>query len=361
MRLRSILSEAMRNIGTGTAHALLLFVLVALSGTLLGGYEAATVTAQEREALTRVQAYADVDTVVGGTVDGAACDALAQDDAAFGQSGALRAGDEVALASTPGKVLQTYEVTPGMLALVAAGTSSGAEQVDASGVWVPQDVANDFGLVPGASVMTDHGAMDVAGVYEWPNDGRDTRFAYTFLVPQSTTDGTYHECWAKQWPHAEANSQLLYATLVAGQGQTQAGIMAINKGFDSHYDAAASYVQRVTRWMPWLGLVLGVAIGVLAVRRRRLEYAGALHSGQSKGAQLCAIAIEAFVWAGLGALCACALIVSLTQRTAPVDAWAVCATALRTPLAVAAGSVATAVLTGLTIRQSQLFKLFKRR
>ncbi len=43
MRLRSILSEAMRNVGAGNAHALALFVAVLLGGMLLGGYEAYTV------------------------------------------------------------------------------------------------------------------------------------------------------------------------------------------------------------------------------------------------------------------------------------------------------------------------------
>lgn len=43
MRLRSILSEAMRNVGAGNAHALALFVAVLLGGMLLGGYEDYTV------------------------------------------------------------------------------------------------------------------------------------------------------------------------------------------------------------------------------------------------------------------------------------------------------------------------------
>ena len=39
MGLRSIFSEAIRNIGSGTAHALALFLVVLLGGVLLGGYE----------------------------------------------------------------------------------------------------------------------------------------------------------------------------------------------------------------------------------------------------------------------------------------------------------------------------------
>ena len=77
MRLRSVLSEALRNIGAGVSHALLMFAAVLFASTLLGGYEAANVVGLETEVLQRINAYADVGAIVGGTVDGAACDRLA--------------------------------------------------------------------------------------------------------------------------------------------------------------------------------------------------------------------------------------------------------------------------------------------
>ena len=48
MRLRSVLSEALRNIGAGVSHALLMFAAVLFASTLLGGYEAANVVGLER-------------------------------------------------------------------------------------------------------------------------------------------------------------------------------------------------------------------------------------------------------------------------------------------------------------------------
>lgn len=50
MRLRSVLSEALRNIGAGVSHALLMFAAVLFASTLLGGYEAANVVGLETEA-----------------------------------------------------------------------------------------------------------------------------------------------------------------------------------------------------------------------------------------------------------------------------------------------------------------------
>ena len=279
MGLRSIFSEAIRNIGSGTAHALALFLVVLLGGVLLGGYEAYTVVAMECESLTRVRAVADVDSVIGGTVDGSACDRLTRTtDGAITQAGAMRAGGEITALSTPNNALQSYEVTPGMLSLVASnGTTT--DSIDMSGIWVPTEVARDFGWTIGSTLSTSHGEAMVAGIYSWPNDGRDTRFAYTFLVPRAASQGTYNECWVRQWPRSGAASNLLYSTLGVGEGSGQAGVTSLDKGFDSHYDPYATYMGRVTHWIPYLSILIGVVIGVLAVRVRRLEYAAALHSG----------------------------------------------------------------------------------
>ncbi len=141
MRLRSILSEAMRNVGAGNAHALALFVAMLLGGMLLGGSEAYTVGAMEHEAMARVQAMADVDTVVGGTVDGGACDRLAQSSGGpIAQSGAVRTGDEITPLSTPNNALQSFVVTQGMLSLIASNGAV-ASPIDTSGIWVSTDKA----------------------------------------------------------------------------------------------------------------------------------------------------------------------------------------------------------------------------
>lgn len=66
MRLRSVLSEALRNIGAGVSHAMLMFAAVLFASTLLGGYEAVNVVELETEAVQRINAYADVNAIVGG-------------------------------------------------------------------------------------------------------------------------------------------------------------------------------------------------------------------------------------------------------------------------------------------------------
>ena len=148
-----------------------MFAAVLFASTLLGGYEAANVVGLETEAVQRINAYADVGAIVGGTVDGAACDRLA--DAGGGVmgtlAGAMRAGQQIVPLATPGKDISSYEVTPGMIRMIARNTKT-----DVSGVWVSTDVSKDFGLTKGSVMQTEQGTMSVAGVFDWPNDGRDT-------------------------------------------------------------------------------------------------------------------------------------------------------------------------------------------
>lgn len=332
MRLGSVLSEALRNIGSGVSRAFAMFLAVLLSGTLLGGYEAMTVIDLESQAVQRINAYVDVNAIVGGTVDGTACDRLS--DAGDGMTGTLAgamcAGEQVVPLATPGKDISSYDVTPGMIRLIA-----GNAKADVSGVWVPRDVAKDFGLAVGSALRTREGTTRVAGVFDWPNDGRDTRFAYAFIVPVSASASTFNECWVKRWPADGQMENLLYATLVAGSGSSNAGVTQVNKGFDAHYDARASYLNRSTRWMPWVGLAIGVLVGVFGV--------------------------ETGVWAGLATFASCALLLAYAVRMSRSDWVAVLAAAVRTPLAVFAGVMVASLLVGLLIRESQLFRFFKKR
>ena len=373
MRLTELIGEALRNIGAGTSKAFAFLLSVALAGTLLGGYEAYTVIGQEREAVARVSANADVSTILGGSpIDGAACDRLTLAANGPQAAGAMRIAPNVEPASTPGRSLSAYEVTPGMLGLVAMGDRSRTLKADPTGIWVSRDAANDFGLATGGSLETTDGTVRVAGVYDWPNDGRDTRFAYAVLVPASTDPSrTYQECWAKQWPaDQDALSALLYTTVVAagdssggsaGSGGAVNGVMQLNKSFDRRYDAAALYAGRSTRLAPVVGLAVGLLIGAVSVRRRRLEYAGALHSGQRKGDQLLGVAVETLVWAGLGVLAAVGALTVYCWRWSVSAPEAVLFAAVRTPVALFAGVMLAAVCSAAVIRESQLFRLFKAR
>ncbi|KAB7791488.1 hypothetical protein [Bifidobacterium leontopitheci] len=358
MRLASILSEALRNIASGTSHAFMMMLAVLIGGTLLGGYETVNIAGLENQAAARVSAYADARAVVGGKVDGSACDRLSYGMGDSAASGAMRQATAVIPASTPGRELTTYEVTAGMLRMVSSGTPS--SRMDVSGAWVSKDVSHDFGLVTGSRLQTTRGMLTIAGVFDWPNDGRDTRFAYAMLIPAPASSGTFDECWARSWPESEQIDSLLLSTVASSSDGQRAGVTGVNKGFDMHYDAQASYHARMTRWTPLVALGLGLLLGLVATRRRRLEYAGALHSGQGKGAQLLEIGVETLVWAGLGTLASCSLVVACCLRLTH-DPGTVTLASLRPPLMLFAGALLAALAAALPIRQSQLFRYFKNR
>lgn len=391
MRLAAIVSEALRNVARGTTRAVLWCLIMALAGALLGGYEAMTVIGQEHDAAARIAAGANVTSMVAtaNVIDGATCEALAGTDGGPDASGAMRPGASVVISATPRRDLATYEVTPGLLRIlvgsVGGGRTSGADGassavVDPTGVWMSSDAARDFGLSVGSRLETSAGTTRVAGVFDWPNDGRDTRFLYALVVPVSVDSAPFQECWARQWP---ANGQLesvLYATvdlsapgdaaeetstsgggMGGGMGGASYGTSQLNKSFDRRYDAAALYRARITRRLPVVAGCLGLLIGVAAVWRRRLEYAGALHSGQRKGAQLLGVGLETLIWSGCGTLIAVCLLGALAVRLSPSSPELVLLGAVRSPLMLFSGAWCGAVLAASAIRESQLFRLFKGR
>lgn len=381
MRLLSIVSESLRNIGAGTSRAFLWCLVTMLVGVLLGGVDAVTIIGEEREAAARIDANADVRVLVAPTavVDGATCDLITGAAGGPDATGALRPGPQITMRATPGRDVSSYEVTPGFLRLLAAGSAT----ADATGVWVSAELARNFGLSKGARLETTAGDATVAGVYDWPNDGRDTRLAYAMVVPVSASASPFVECWAKQWPVSGRIDELLNEAVIANGSsgasagssagasgvagasdasmRMPAGIAPLNRSFDSRYDANARYRSRLTRHAPFAALVAGMLIGIIGVHRRRLEYAGALHSGQRKADQMLGVAIETAIWGGLGTLSALAVLTAACVRMSPSDPDAVLFAAARVPIALLAGMMIGSLLMVATVRESRLFRYFKKR
>lgn len=402
MRLSSIVSEAVRNIASGASRTIVWFLALAVSGTLFGGFEALTIIGQENTAAARIESAADVTTIVSpvSAIDGAACDRLTEAQGGPSASGAMREGEQITPRSTPGRSIGSYEVTAGMIRLLALSSvisssassassttaaghgspsgdspssdSSSSNQVsssanqsaaDASGIWVSTALAHDFGWAKGSLLETDHGDIPVAGVFDWPNDGRDTRFVYALIVPASASAKPFAECWAKQWPQTDALDLLLNETAISGvaDANTLPGVTQLNKSHDRRYSAASLYETRMTRVLPIAALAVGVVIGIAAVRRRRLEYAGALHCGQRKGAQLLTALCEMLITSGAAIAVTLPLLAALCWRLSPSDPATVFLAAVRSPATILSGALVATALAVLAVRESRLFRLFKAR
>lgn len=434
MRFASIVSEAMRNISSGAAHAIIWFLALIAAGTLLGGFEALTIINQERDAVERINAAADVSAMVSpiAAIDGAACDRLIEARGGPSVSGAMREGQQITPRSTPGRSIGSYEVTAGMIRMLAlsasgggvaadsdiasgditsggvaddvvsddGGLSEGGSQsamnnitqsangvdesvdgsvsgstnsnrskssnipiADARGVWISSTLAHDFGWSQGSMLETTQGDIPIAGIFDWPNDGRDTRFVYSLIVPVSADAEPFSECWAKQWPQTDALDSLLNETAISGlaTAQTLPGVTQLNKSHDRRYNAAKLYETRITRALPIVALVIGCVLGMAAVGRRRLEYAGALHCGQRKGDQVLTAMVETLVWGGLAAICVGVLLAAGCWRLSPSDPSSVFMAAVRPLAAVLSGVLIAVPISLLCVRESSLFRLFKAR
>lgn len=370
MRFRSLCSEVWRNIAAGTSNAIIYMFAVLLCALLAGCYDLADVISQEREAAARISSLADGMSLVGNqNIDGVSCDRLATVPNGPFAAGAMRKGDAVVPLAAPGKSLTNYQVSPGMIRLITGVNNRGnAQQSDVSGIWLPLELANTLAAVAGSDIPTDRGMMHVAGVFQWPNDGRDTRFGYAIIEPVSAS-GRFDECWARQWPRSSQTEQLLFSSMIVttetGSSQSgmtmSAGTRTLNANFSQQYDALARYRQRATRWMPIITTAAGLLIGMISVRRRRLEYAAALHCGQRKADMLAGIGLETCIWAGVGATVAGCMLTVVAWRGAYDSAAIVAWSAVRAPLALFGSATAGAVLTGAAIRERYLFRYFKNR
>ncbi|PFG41781.1 hypothetical protein ATJ88_0424 [Isoptericola jiangsuensis] len=355
MRPAAVLGEARRNLLSGTTRAA---VLVAVAATLLGVLAVADV----RAVVGVVQSAAEYRAAAGsvqvldapGQVDGARCEALARVDGVVA-AGAVRAGGEVRSLNLPSTPLTSLEVTPGLGGVLGAQAAS-------AGIWLPHELAVALGASAGDVLATDRGAAVVGAVFAYPADGRDPAPSYAVLEPVPAGAGAFDACWAEVWPADERTTNLLWTVVDADPDAEQPPTLGpLNTTLGRDFDPAALLQERVTRFAPWAALVVGLALGLVAVRLRRLELAATLHAGVGRSALAWQVLVETLCWVLAAAVVAGAVVAGAAAWHHPAPDVAVWWTGMRT---VAVGLVAVlggAVGTALATRESHLFRWFKER
>jgi hypothetical protein len=364
MRARSVAGEALRNLATGTTRALGLALVFVV---LVGGLAVA-------DALVLVRVWQDADAFRaagsavqtlsserGAVVDGARCQGLRGADGVT-SAGALRAGESVRAANLPSSDLTVWEVTPAVLDLLA-GSARPVRSVDVpaqggttAGVWLAADLAATLGLDAGDDLVTRDGRVPVTGVYSWPDDGRDRLLSYAVVVPVPAL-GTFDRCWVATWPMDLDTAGLLYsATAPAAEDLS---ITQLNTTRGTAYDVDARIASRPTAAAPLAAAAIGLVLGYLAVRTRRLELASALHARVPKPQLAWQQLAEAGTW----------LLAALVITTAATGAAALVgspgpfvATWMTAVMTAGAGAAACAIgtLVGvLATRERHLFRYFK--
>lgn len=353
MRLSAMWSEAWRNVWSGTTRASLFAILL---GVIVGGLvlaDAITVRTLEQQAQD-FQASGAATRVLrtgGGGVSGVVCDALAG-TGTISAAGGLTPADPVEPLALPTTSIPRFSVTPGLIRLLG-GTA------DRAGAWIPEPLAHTLKVGPGAQLPTTEGTITIAGTYTYPDDGRDSRLLYAVLLPERP-EQNWDECWMKAWPLSDRNDVLLRSSAFAETGSTGSlQIGQLNKTHGSHFDGLAAFEERITRFAYPLVAGVGIALGWVSIRVRRLEHAAALHARQRRGEQLTTVLLETMTWAILGTgLAAVGVTAWLTTIPDPTTIAPVIAPAA--PIALGAVLLGAALGTAVT-RERHLFRYFKER
>lgn len=377
MTLRSVLSEAARNLCSGTTHAAALAVMLAGLMLLCAGVDLASIMALQRQADEFVASGGSTYTIAAaGRIDGGICDSLASLDGVLA-AGAIRQSDaRLTFAALPSTGVPVSEVTPGGVGLFAAsdagiddtagGGSTGGGS--AGGVWLSAEAAEPFGG-PGMGIgqplaLADGGSVDVAGVYQWPDDGRRSGFAYAAIAPVPLRQGdAFDQCWVKAWPVPDGIEALLRLTLAGdmADGQDPPITAQLNTTHGLTPATAESFTHRISAWAPGVLAATALCIGMLAARARRLEIASALHCGAPTTAMVAQMAAETLVWSLAAVLISSPLLAWMWLDAPPADAVAMADTLIRVPVAAFAGTLTGTALGTVLIRERHLFRYFKNR
>ncbi|MBC9943548.1 hypothetical protein ICL81_03275 [Leucobacter sp. cx-328] len=364
MRAAAVLREAARDVGTGTSKLLLYFLVYLAVLGLLTAHEVSSVAAVIDAAQKFQQAGANVRIVSSaGRVDGAACVALADNydvtAAAVRQlPGQFRA---TTMRSVP---LSQYVATPGIeqvLGVERPGGGAGGAGGSDTGVFVGSQVLDQFG----EGLQTLPGEPDelvIAGVFPYPDDGRMAGYGFAVVMPEPTSSEPYDECWVKSWPELPEVNGLLHSVVIPADkpDAPSPDLSQLNTTLGRTFDGAAMFSSRMSRFDPYLALIAGAAIGVFAVRSRRLELASAQHAGVGRGALTRMQLLQQSVWVVL----ASGVTFGATAVFAgyyPDDVGSLLGIAARVIGLGAAGALAGVVVATVTIRERALFIYFKQR
>ncbi|HEY0218026.1 MAG TPA: hypothetical protein VGC57_16670, partial [Cellulomonas sp.] len=211
VRPASVLSEAWRDVVTGTSRVLAVTAILAVIALTCVCADLFVVA----RLLAGAQAYQDAGAATSvltapGRVAADACDALGGVDGVTDAGGLRRSASGVTPVRMPATTLPVYEGTPGLLAATVPAAPAGA------GVLLSERVAEVLGVEAGDRVLTVSGELTVRSVYSYPDDGRRAGLGYAVLAPVPAV-GLVDECRITVWPQSPERVRLLWSTLRDGE------------------------------------------------------------------------------------------------------------------------------------------------
>lgn len=187
MKLTTIISEAWRNLVTGTTRAAVFAISLALIvGTLCVTDARAVVSLLSAARTFQTSGASTIVLTAPHAVSGTRCEQLTH-LAGVQAAGAIRQTTDLTTKALPDAPLPQWQATPGFTHVISAATTG------QSGILASQQVADQLSLNPGDSLATDHGTTRVAGTYPYPDDGRLQTLTYAVIAPVPAT-GTFDAC-----------------------------------------------------------------------------------------------------------------------------------------------------------------------
>ncbi|MDR2975308.1 MAG: hypothetical protein LBV00_11475 [Propionibacteriaceae bacterium] len=355
MRVISILTEALRDTASGTSRAVQWCLTLAICLAALSLADGLQVAAIEHQVTRFRSAGADIlVTQTEGLVDGRACDRLTE-VASIQFAGAVAKRDYLTMPAAPDTPIQTYAVTTGL------GAVLGIADTQEPGVWMTTEQAAALGLNVGESIQTESGDLRLAGVFEWPSDGRDARFRYAALVPTQSQSHPFDECWARSWPQHDDVKALLLSTIDVTSSSEPVQAAQVNATLGRRLDAVSLLDSRLTAVSVYACMLVGLAIGAVSSRTRRLEFASSLHVGQTRLGLGLTVAIEALIWTLLAMLIAGDCLWLVLRLHESIDFFPTLLIAGRGIICGGVASFLGAVLGTFFARERHLFRYFKER
>ncbi|UAJ78693.1 hypothetical protein IT072_15860 [Leifsonia sp. ZF2019] len=356
MRLGAILREAARDIATGTTRFAGFSILLAIAISGLVSADGIAIARQIAEAEDFREAGGSTQILTAeGRIDPAQCERLG-DLPDVVASGALRSdADKVRVSVLPNAPVPSFEVSPGFADVLSARSGN------RSGTLISRDLALDVGAQVGESIATDRGSMTVASTFAYPSDGRRPGLGYAVL--SITADpGGFDECWVTAWPQLTNVRALLFGTMTPGSDPaSKPQISQLNTSHGLSVAGEAGFLGRLTRAAVPVAAMVGVGLGFVSVRLRRLQLASALHAGVRRVDLISTQLLQALAWASSAAVIGLALAGVTASFVPGEDQGAVFEAVSGIPLAAAVGAVGGAFVATLSAREKQLYRYFAER
>ncbi|MBT1172752.1 hypothetical protein JS528_05170 [Bifidobacterium sp. MA2] len=365
MRFDAILREAWRNVISGTSRiccCALAFALCA-GGCALADYTQIDASIAQADRWVSSGASTYLISAPGG-IDGQACERLGQVSGVRAAGAVRLLGRKLTFATLPSSGIPEYETTP-HAAQALGMTGATARQDDAANgsVILSREAADALGTEAGSMQrLANGGTVRIAGIYAYPDDGRQNDFEYAVLSEVSS-DSAFDTCLVRAWPVPDDIESLLYLTVrsAASSDDDRPQVRQLNTTLGSTPPDAAGYHARLTSWAPAAMLALGVLSGWALTYARRLELASALHAGYPKTGLLAQCLIESGIALAAGCTVTAPVLAYAVDGAGASDGMMMFATLTRIPLAGCCGVLLGTAIVVLTVRESRLFAYFRDR